>query len=82
METDRRRFRKRICKISYLTYQVICVLVLRSFKQYKLKGCLNKKCCKQCRYVKFKGTMTKWPVQKLTHTTTQKHLQHHEVTNI
>ena len=24
-------------------------------------------CCKQCRYVKFKGTMTKWPVQKLTH---------------
>jgi len=25
----------------------------------------------------FKGTMTKWPVQKLTHKTTQKHVQHH-----
>ena len=35
--------------------------------------CSNKECCKQCRYVKFKGTMTKWPVQKLTHRTTQKH---------
>ena len=28
----------------------------------------------------FKGTMTKWPVQKLTQGTTQKLLQHH--TNI
>ena len=27
--------------------------------------CSNKECCKQCRYVKFKGTMTKWPLQKL-----------------
>ena len=26
---------------------------------YKLKRCSNKECCKQCRYVKFKGTMTK-----------------------
>jgi len=31
----------------------------------------DKECCKQCRYVKLKGTMTKWPVQKLTHRTTQ-----------
>jgi len=29
--------------------------------QYKLKRCSNKECCKQCRYVMFKGTMTKWP---------------------
>jgi len=43
---------------------------------------LNKKCCKQCKYVKFKGTMTKWPVQKLTHRTTQKHVQHHDATDI
>ena len=44
--------------------------------------CSNKECCKQCRYVKFKGTMTKWPVQKLTHRTTQKHVQLHDATNI
>ena len=36
-----------------------------------MKRCSNKECCKQCRYFKFKGTMTKWPVQKLTHRTTQ-----------
>jgi len=39
-------------------------------------------CCKQCRYIKFKGTITKWPVQKLTHRTTQKHVQHHDATDI
>ena len=39
--------------------------------QYNLKRCSNKECCKQCRYVMFKGTMTKWPVQKLTQGTTQ-----------
>jgi len=30
----------------------------------------------------FKGTMTKWPVQKLAQGMTQKHLQHHDATNI
>ena len=40
--------------------------------QYKLKRCSNKECCKQCRYVMFKGTMTKWPVQKPAQGTTQK----------
>ena len=44
--------------------------------------CSNKECCKQCRYVMFKGTMTKWPVQKLTQGTTQKLLQHHDATDI
>ena len=41
-------------------------LRLRTFAQckYKLKRCSNNECCKQCRYVKFKGTMTEWPVQK------------------
>jgi len=39
--------------------------------QYKLKKYSNKECCKQCRYAMFKGTMTKWPVQKLTQGTTQ-----------
>ena len=37
-----------------------------------MKRCSNKECCKQCRYVMFKGTMTKWPVQKLAQGTTQK----------
>ena len=45
-----------------------------------MKRCFNKECCKQCRYVKVKGTMTIWPVQKLTHRTTQKHVQHHDAT--
>ena len=27
--------------------------------KYKLKRCLKKECCKQCRQVKFMGTMTK-----------------------
>jgi len=40
-----------------------------------LKRCLKKECCKQCRYVKFQGTMTKWPVQKPIHRTTQKHVE-------
>jgi len=31
-------------------------------------------------YVKFKGTITKWPEQKLTHRTRQKRVQHHDVT--
>jgi len=50
--------------------------------EYKLKRCSNKECCKQCKYVKFNGTMTKWPVQKLTHRTIQKHVQHHDATGI
>jgi len=31
----------------------------------------KQRCCKQCRYVMFKGTMTKWPVQKLAQGTTK-----------
>ena len=50
--------------------------------KYKLKRCSNKECCKQCRHVVFKGTMTKWPVQKLAQGTTQKLLQHHDATDI
>jgi len=30
----------------------------------------------------FKGTITKWPVQKLTQGTTQKLLQYHDATDI
>jgi len=49
---------------------------------YKLKRCLKKECCKQCRYVKFKGIMTKWPVQQPTHRTTLKHVEHQDATAI
>jgi len=49
---------------------------------YKLKRCSKKECCKQSRCVKFKVTMTKWPVQKPTHSTTQKHVEHKNATDI
>jgi len=64
--------------LNYFCYftDVTCLL------QYKLKRCSNKECCKQCRYVMFKGTVTKLPVQKLTQGTTQKLLQHHDATDI
>jgi len=42
----------------------------------------NKKCSKQCRNVKLKSTMAKWPVQKPTHRTTQKHVEHKDATDI
>ena len=38
---------------------------------YKFKWYSKMECCKQCRYVKFKSSMTKWPVQKQTHWTAQ-----------
>jgi len=43
---------------------------------------VQKECCKQCRHVKYKGTMTKWPVQKTTHRTTQKHVETQDATDI
>jgi len=49
---------------------------------YKFKRCSKKECCKQCRYVKFKGSMTKWPVQKQTHRSTHKHIEHQDATDI
>jgi len=52
------------------------------YYKYKLKRCAKKECCKQCRHVKFKDTMTKWPVHKQTHRTTQKHVEHHDATDI
>ena len=36
----------------------------------------------ECRYVKFKGIMTKWPVQKQTQRTAQKHVELPDATNI
>jgi len=42
----------------------------------------NERMLKQCIYVKFKGTMTKWPVQTSTHRTTQKHVENHDATDI
>jgi len=73
-----------------LCYKTCIILSLKNVKtsfcldelQYKLKRCSNKECFKQCRYVMFKGTMTKWPVQKLTQGTTQELIQHHDATDI
>jgi len=42
----------------------------------------KKECCTQCRHVRFKGTMTKWSVQKQTHRTAQKHAEHQDATDI
>ena len=42
----------------------------------------KKEYCKQCRHVKFKDTMTKWPVHKQLHRTTQKHVEHQDATDI
>ena len=51
--------------------------------KYKWRRCLKKKCCKQCRQVKFMGTMAKWPAQKnpicLQHK--QNNLRHHRNRN-
>jgi len=40
---------------------------------YKLKICSKTECCKQCRHVKCKGAMTKWPEQKHTQNNTKTH---------
>ena len=47
-----------------------------------MKRCSKKECCKQCKHVKSKGTVTNWPVQKPTNRTLQKHVEHHDATDI
>jgi len=49
---------------------------------YNATKCSKKEWCKQCRYAKFKGTLTKWPVQKQTHRIAQIHAEHHGATDI
>ena len=34
-----------------------------------MNRCSKKECCKQCSHVNFKGTVTKWPVQKTLNNT-------------
>jgi len=68
------------CMVIYM--YIYCAVTNVHIKSYKLKRCTNKECCIQCRHVMFKGTMTKWPVQKLAQGTTQKLLQHHDATDI
>ena len=36
----------------------------------------------ECRHVKFKDSLTKWPVQKQTHIAAQKHAEHQDATDI
>jgi len=66
------------------TYVVDFVEISWSCKilYYKSKKFSKKEYCKQCRHVKFKGTVTKWPVQKQTHRTAQKHTEHQDATDI
>ena len=53
------------------TSHMLNICQIRCCILFKLKICSKKECCKQCRHVKFKGTMTKWPVRRKTHRTTQ-----------
>ena len=53
-----------------------------STSQYKLKRRSKGECCKPCRHVKFKSTMTKCPVHRKTHSTIQKHVEHQDATDI
>ena len=46
---------------------------LKSCDCYNINWRDLKKCCKPCSHVNFKGNMTKKPVQKQTHVTTEKH---------
>ena len=47
-------------KISYSTFSKLRPFWIRQLtSKYKLKRGSKKECCKQYRYVKFKGTMTK-----------------------
>jgi len=50
--------------------------------QYLKLKCCCYQCYKQYRYVKFKFTMTKWPVQKPAHRTTHKDVEHQDATDI
>jgi len=43
---------------------IFCTFLL---KQYELEWCSKKTYCKQTPLFKFKGTMTKWPVDKHSH---------------
>ena len=43
---------------------------------------MNEECCNQQGHVTFKGTITKLPVHKQTHRTTQKQVKHQEETDI
>jgi len=50
--------------------------------KYSLKRCSKTECCKQCRHVKLRGTMTKWPVHRKRQRTTQIHVEHQDATHI
>jgi len=72
--------------MSALLLRITIVLDFFLFKLflslYKLKRYSKKECCKQCRHVKFKGTMTKLPVHKQTNTqNTHTHVEHQDATN-
>ena len=74
---------KQTIHVNLSSFEKICIYVnirhndktpvmLKCLFEYKLKVFLKEEHCKQCKYVKFKGTVTKWAVLKPTHRTTQK----------
>jgi len=65
-----------IMSVCVNNYMYFCVLIKIEEMVKKLER------YKQCRYVMFKGTMTKWPVQKLIYRMTQQHVQNHDATYI
>ena len=52
-------------RLTFKIRNIRCILFMYVWNcsYYKLKRCSKKEFGKQCRYVKFKGTMTNWPVQ-------------------
>ena len=50
--------------------------------KYKLKRCSKKNVVNNVDMSSLRAPLQKWPVQKLTYRMTQKHIQHHDATNI
>jgi len=61
ISTARPKWRQTPVTAYICLYQELNLKIVE-YTYYKLKRCSNKECFKQCRYVMFKGTMTKWPV--------------------
>ena len=57
----------------------IMILVI---EKYKLKRCSKTNVVNNVDMSSLRETMTQWPVQNPSHKTTQKHVEHHDATDI
>jgi len=57
----------------------IMILVI---EKYKLKRCSKTNVVNNVDMSSLRETMTQWPVQNPSHRTTQKHVEHHDATDI